>query len=66
MCSARSVYDPSLRQMTDVDVDMDSVINGGDNFDFEYDQDHEDETDIEEPHRRYSKYTDSCFDEKHD
>lgn len=58
------MYDPSLRQMTDVDVDMESVINGGDDFDFEYDQD--DETDMEDPRRRYSKYTDSCFDEKND
>ena len=48
--------------MTDVDVDMESVINGGDDFDFEYDQDHDDETEK----GRYSKYTDSCLDEKND
>jgi hypothetical protein len=52
--------------MTDVDVDMDSVINGGHDFDFEYDQEQDDETDMEDPRRRYSKYTDSCFDEKND
>lgn len=62
MCSARSVYDPSQRQMTDVDVDMESVINGGEEFDFDYEQDHDDETDK----GRYSKYTDSCIDEKND
>lgn len=45
--------------MTDVDVDMESVINGGDDFDFDYDQD-DDKT------ARYSKYTDSCLDEKND
>jgi hypothetical protein len=38
---------------------MESVINGGgDYFDFDYEQD-EDEIDIEEPRRKYSKYTDS-------
>ena len=39
---------------------MESVINGGDDFDFDYDQDHDDETDK----GRYSKYTDSWFDKK--
>jgi hypothetical protein len=43
--------------MTDVDVDMESVINGGEEFDFEFD--HDDETDMDDPRRRYSKYTDS-------
>ena len=29
LCSNQSVYDPSQRMITDLDVDMESVVNGG-------------------------------------